>query len=180
MTDQLNLTLVTGGARSGKSTFAEQLALEMGGDQVTYIATLTAGDQEMQDRIKTHRLRRPKLWQTLEPPTTPIQAIPMVTGDVILLDCLSGWISTLLLENENLPAPDFDTLVDRSIEKLVAAIAGSNRRVIVVTNEVGSGVVPATQMGRIFRDALGRANLSIAGAADEVIEIVVGIPRQLK
>lgn len=188
------LILVLGGARSGKSTFAERLAAEIGGDGVLYVATAEANDDEMRDRVKEHRTSRPSSWPTLEAPVNLGQAIRESAGDMpaILVDC---W--TMLIANRLLAAsgPVDDPFGDPSADPFAAAIEAEileegeglaacaraiEAQVIVVSNEVGLGLVPPYELGRAYRDLLGRANQQLARHADEVHLLVAGIPMRIK
>jgi adenosylcobinamide kinase/adenosylcobinamide-phosphate guanylyltransferase len=176
------LILVLGGARSGKSTFAQQLALKLGGRQVLYVATAQAGDEEMRQRIKRHRQERPPGWRTLEAPGDVGQAILEHLGDasVILVDCLTVLVSNLLAD---VPDP-FATEVEAQVMSQVQDLANCTERVpdalIVVSNEVGLGLVPPYPLGRAYRDLLGRANQYLAHKAEEVYLLVAGIPMPVK
>jgi adenosylcobinamide kinase/adenosylcobinamide-phosphate guanylyltransferase len=170
------IVLFTGGARSGKSARAEQYAarLEL---PVLYIATAEARDDEMRERIARHQRRRPEHWQTLEAPLD-IAAIlaPLEPGSVVLLDCLSLLVSNLLLAHESDP----ESAIDRELAGIIEATRARALTLIAVTNEVGSGVVPAYPLGRSYRDLLGRANQHLAAAAAEVYLVVCNIPVELK
>lgn len=182
MTKQL--TLILGGARSGKSTYAERLAAERG-EQVLYVATAQAWDDEMTVRIANHRAQRPATWQTLEATHAVGQAIATALHtqppDVILLDCL-----TLLASNVIVALPETVTEAEATaalmaeVDALLATYAQRDTAWIIVTNEVGLGIVPAYPLGRVYRDALGRANQRIAAAADEVLFMVAGLPMVVK
>ncbi len=178
------LTLILGGARSGKSRRAQDMAAEAGGD-VLYVATAEAGDQEMKARIAQHQANRSDQWRTLEAPTDVAAAI-MGLGDdpdVVILDCI-----TLLASNVFGPDAAEDPAARRAGEEalesevadLVQACERSRSEWIIVSNEVGLGLVPANPLGRAYRDALGRANQRLAAAADEVIFMVAGIPQFVK
>jgi adenosylcobinamide kinase/adenosylcobinamide-phosphate guanylyltransferase len=170
------LVLFTGGARSGKSMSAERYAARLG-RPVAYIATAEAGDEEMRARIGQHQARRPAGWATLEAPTSPAIALAgLETGGVALLDCLSLLVSNLLLANEADPQP----AVDAEIAALLAVARRRGLTLLVVTSEVGQGVVPAYPLGRAYRDLLGRANQQVAAAAAEVYLLVCGIPLELR
>jgi adenosylcobinamide kinase/adenosylcobinamide-phosphate guanylyltransferase len=175
------LTLILGGARSGKSSYAQRLAWQHTGP-VIYIATAQALDAEMENRIENHRLDRPQGWITLEAPrgvAAVLQQQP-VKGGVILLDCLTLLVTNLLIS----AAPDEDhpdeaaalQAVEGELEQLLPAIGASPADWIVVSNEVGLGLVPPYPLGRIYRDLLGRANQKLAATADEVFWMVAGIP----
>lgn len=178
------LTFILGGARSGKSAYAEKLAREFAG-QVTYIATAQALDQEMLQRVAAHRQARPAAWVTLEIPLGVGQALlagPAVAG-LVLLDCLTLLVSNLLMQVCT-PAGELDetagsALVDEEIENLLRAVRLSEADFIIVSNEVGLGLVPPYPLGRAYRDLLGRANQRLASQADQVIFMVAGIPMKL-
>ena len=165
------LVLVLGGARSGKSRQAEAL-VESWPAPWTYIATAEAFDDEMAARIAEHRARRPEGWVTLEAP----RDLPGVLGEVppgrpVLVDCLTLWLSNLLLAERELEA---------EAERLAAALARRAGPVVLVSNEVGWGIVPETPLGRRFRDAQGRLNQRMAALADRVVLVVAGIPVAIK
>ena len=181
----VRLILVTGGARSGKSDYAERRALELGAEAVTYVATAAPGDDEMARRIARHRDGRPRGWRTVEAPRDAGAAVCAAATDVVLLDCL-----TLLASNALLSVAGRDggegaedaaqAAVVSEVDALCAAAAGRSGTLLVVTNEVGLGVVPPTPLGRWFRDALGAANRRLAAAADEVVLLVSGVPVHVK
>jgi adenosylcobinamide kinase/adenosylcobinamide-phosphate guanylyltransferase len=175
------LTFIIGGARSGKSDYAARAAEEAQG-QVLFIATAQPLDEEMRSRIAAHRLRRPESWRTLELPSDVgghLLEHPQ-DADVVVLDCMTLLISNRLLD----VAPDADhpdeeaarAILEQEIGLLLKAIDVSRSRWLVVSNEVGQGVVPAYPLGRLFRDLLGWANKQLAARADEVIWMVAGIP----
>jgi adenosylcobinamide kinase / adenosylcobinamide-phosphate guanylyltransferase len=170
------LILFTGGARSGKSRLAERYAA-LQNAPVAYIATAEAGDDEMRERIAHHRARRPPGWSTIEAPVAvgwALSALP--AGSVALLDCLSLLVTNLLLAHERDPEPP----IEHEIAALLEAARQRDLTLIVVTNEVGMGIVPAYPLGRQYRDLLGRANQRVAALADEVYLAVAGIPVELK
>ena len=181
----LVLILILGGARSGKSTFAERLASRTG-EQVIYIATAQALDEEMAQRISAHQQKRPQSWQTLEIPLNVGQRLldNPPQADVIVLDCLTLLVSNALLT----AAPDVDQPDERAaqaqvtaeIEALEAAMQSIPAAWIVVSNEVGMGLVPPYPLGRIYRDLLGWANQRLAHRADRVIFMLAGLPMRLK
>lgn len=178
------LTLILGGARSGKSTLAERLAAESG-RPVTYVATAQALDGEMAARITAHRQKRPAHWQTLELPLGVGRYLleqPPQPG-LVLLDCL-----TLLVSNALLHAAGFDeqpdeaaatALVTSEIEQLLGAIQRSPADWIVVSNEVGLGLVPPYPLGRLYRDLLGWANQQMAMKAGQTLFMVAGLAMRL-
>jgi adenosylcobinamide kinase / adenosylcobinamide-phosphate guanylyltransferase len=166
------LTLILGGARSGKSRHAEALVASAASCG-TYIATAEAGDAEMAARIAEHRARRGAFWRTVEAPLDLSAAI-LVHADPlrpILVDCLTLWISNLLCVNR---------VVEHESEKLRAALHTAGGPVVLVANEVGLGLVPETPLGRRFRDAAGRLNQDIAALAGRVVFVAAGLPLVLK
>lgn len=163
------LIFVTGGARSGKSSFALEKAIEIGGDDVTFVATAERSDDEMMDRIARHQLERPQTWRTVEAPREII--LFDVKSRVVLIDCLSLFVSNLLLDGLEEP-----TILKRIQNMLDSRI----QTLIVVSNEVGMGLVPEYPLGRQFRDVLGRANQLVARASSQAFFLVSGIPLRLK
>ncbi len=172
------LTLVLGGARAGKSTYAQRLAA--GGERVLFVATAEAGDEQMEARIRAHRESRPAEWDTLEEPLDLVGALAGIGDryDMILLDCLTLWVSNLLLRGGTAEPADVD--IPREARRLLAAYEQGTASWIVVSNEVGLGVVPPTELGRLYADELGRVNQMMAGAADHVYLMVAGLPLNLK
>jgi adenosyl cobinamide kinase/adenosyl cobinamide phosphate guanylyltransferase len=176
------LILVTGGARSGKSDFAQRLAVEWGGQDVLFVATAEPGDEEMARRIAAHRQARPSAWRTVEAPRQIGQAIRQA-GPVkaIIVDCLTLLVSNVLLSfGEEPSARQAETAVDEEIGSLLRAAREAPGSVIVVTNEVGLGIVPDNRMARLYRDLLGRANATLAREADQVYLLVSGLPVEIK
>lgn len=173
------LILFIGGARSGKSTFAEALAAKLS-DDVTYIATAQALDDEMAARIQVHRAARPAHWPTREIPRNVGAALlaDPPASPVVLLDCITLLVSNAILAvagwDENPPQEPMLAAVRDEIEALKAAIAASAATWLVVTNEVGSGVVPPYALGRAYRDGMGWANQQLADTADEAYTLVAG------
>jgi adenosylcobinamide kinase/adenosylcobinamide-phosphate guanylyltransferase len=171
------VTLVLGGARSGKSTHAERLATGtlFGGTPrpAVYIATAEAGDVEMATRIMAHRARRGAAWTTIEEPLMLAEALQAaaVHGQPVLVDCLTLWLSNLMHKEADL---------DEAADELVMALEGYASPVVFVSNEVGLGLVPETPLGRAFRDAQGRLNMRMAGRADRVILMAAGLPLTMK
>jgi len=175
------ITLILGGARSGKSAYAEELAVEIGG-RVLYVATAEIGDEEMAARIEKHRQLRPTHWQTLEAPRDvgARLAVAKPTPDAILLDCLTLLVSNIILAMEDQPEAVVEAAVQAELEALLAARAKLDAPLIVVSNEVGLGLVPPYPLGRLYRDILGRANQRLAARADKVLFMVAGLPMTLK
>jgi adenosylcobinamide kinase/adenosylcobinamide-phosphate guanylyltransferase len=176
------LILILGGARSGKSTFAQGLAGELGGERVLYVATAEAEDEEMRRRIERHRRERPAGWGTLEARRNVGQAIQEGYGDAkaVLVDCLTVLVSNRLLAFEDAFAPEVEAAVMTEVEELAACAQIVPGSFIVVSNEVGMGVVPPYPLGRAYRDLLGKANQVLARRADEVYLLVAGLPLTLK
>lgn len=175
------LTLILGGARSGKSAYAERLARECG-DDVLFVATATAGDEEMARRIAAHRAERPPAWRTLEVPRGVAGAVAAVSppAAIILLDCVTLLISNILLAHEAEGDAVLGRAVDAEIDTLLDRIATGVAHWIVVSNEVGLGLVPPYPLGRVYRDLLGRANARLAARADRAYLLVAGLPLDLK
>jgi adenosylcobinamide kinase/adenosylcobinamide-phosphate guanylyltransferase len=175
------MIFITGGARSGKSGFAEKLADESG-RRVTYIATAAPGDGEMRSRIAAHRQRRPAGWNTVEAVSGLAGAVEEALADgerMVLIDCLTVYLSNLMLQ-QGLPSDRAQQTVDKETDRLVEVCQSGNGRVIMVSNEVGMGIVPGNALARAFRDAAGRANQKLAAAAEEVYICVSGIPLKVK
>jgi adenosylcobinamide kinase/adenosylcobinamide-phosphate guanylyltransferase len=177
-----SLILITGGARSGKSRLAERLAANAG-SRVTCVATCEPLDEEMRERIQAHRERRPRHWVTVEEPLAADEAILRhgPHSDAVIVDCLGLLVSNILLRQ----APDaaYGQRCEEALEcvrRLVQAASLVPARVLVVSNEVGSGLVPDNVLGRIFRDTLGWANQIVAEAAQHVFLTVAGIPVDIK
>ena len=168
------LTLILGGARSGKSDFAQALAQKRGGDDVLFVATAQAFDDEMRTRIANHRVARPSAWKTLEAPRDVAAALRTApVARVVLIDCVTLWASNFLLANEN--ATDWCELDD-----LIEWYRESSCELIIVSNEVGMGIVPDNALARAYRDLLGRANKKLAEKADQVLLLVAGLAIDLK
>lgn len=178
------LILVLGGARSGKSSYAEKLAGELSeGCGVLYVATAQAWDDEMRARIAKHRDDRPASWRTVEAPRDAgaAAAFALAGEPVVLLDCM-----TLLTSNAILALPEGATAREAEAAALAETVAileafsASAASWIVVSNEVGLGIVPAYPLGRLYRDALGRANQRLAAESDQVVLMVAGLPMKVK
>lgn len=170
--DPARLTLLLGGARSGKSRFGEELVLEAArGSGAIYIATAEALDDEMRQRIAMHAARRGSAWRTIEAPRELASVLGACGAQPVLVDCLTLWLSNLMLADQD---------VDGNIEALLAVIGMRTSPTVLISNEVGSGIVPETALGRCFRDEQGRLNQRIAAAADCVALMVAGLPLRLK
>ena len=169
------LILITGGCRSGKSRYAVDLAKELN-KQTVYIATMVFKDVEMEERIKAHKKARPAEWQTVEEGKNIDTILINLRGlcEVVILDCLTMMTSNLLLELND------EKKVIQRIESLLKVINDSDMTIVVVTNEVGGGIVPYNKLGRIFRDLTGCVNQLFAQAADEVYLMVTGIGLKIK
>lgn len=174
------LTLLLGGARSGKSTLAEKLASQRG-EKVLYVATAIPFDDEMKFRIRNHKKQRPDTWKTVESPTGIGEAVQdkIQSTDIVLLDCLTLMVNNLFMEFSGDPDhPDevqFSDALDREINGILAAIESTEADWIIVSNEVGLGLVPPYPLGRAYRDLLGRANQRLAACAEEVFLMVAGM-----
>ncbi len=173
----MSVIFITGGARSGKSSFALRLAQNIGG-KVTFIATAQAGDAEMLKRIQIHRQDRPEDWATIEEPFDVASAIDSVKGnDVVIVDCITLLISNLLCSTEDF---DDNLWIIKEIERLIRSAKEFIGTVIIISNEVGMGIVPENRLAREFRDIAGRANQIIASYADQVYVCFSGIPVLIK
>ena len=172
------LTFIIGGARAGKSSYAERLARDS--ERVLFVATAEAKDDDMRARIANHRANRPDHWDTLEEPLHLVEALPPLLSryDTILLDCLNLWVSNLMLQDS--PAGDAPVDVQAETRRLLDCYRAGDASWIVVSNEVGLGLVPTTPLGRAFRDQLGWANQIFAAAADDVYFMAAGLPLNLK
>ena len=174
------LTLLLGGARSGKSTLAEKLASQRS-KRVLYVATAVPFDDEMELRIKNHREKRSLTWKTLESPTGICRAVQqeLSTVDVVLLDCVTLLVNNLFIITSGDPDNPNDKLfsdaVEQEINEIVMMINSSPANWIIVTNEVGLGLVPPYPLGRVYRDLLGWANQQLAHEAKEVYLMVAGL-----
>jgi adenosylcobinamide kinase / adenosylcobinamide-phosphate guanylyltransferase len=164
------LSVITGGARSGKSGFAERL-IRCGPQPLTYIATAQAWDGEMRDRIARHRTDRRAGWTTVEAPLDLAGALGAVAAGSILVDCTTLWLSNHLLAENDL---------EDQCAHLLAALAACAVPVVVVTNEVGWGIVPDNALARRFRDAQGRLNQQLAAQAGLAVAVIAGLPLVLK
>lgn len=175
-------TLITGGARSGKSRLAQELARKAGGP-VLFVATAEAGDEEMKRRIEAHRKNRPTDWTTIE---VTIHIGRNITRNIsqakaVIIDCVTLLINNIFQQHQG--ATDdliLEKAVEAEIKELIKCVERSKARFIIVTNEVGLGIVPSDGVSRLYRDLLGKANQMLAEYADEVILMVAGIPITVK
>jgi adenosylcobinamide kinase/adenosylcobinamide-phosphate guanylyltransferase len=171
---------ITGGARSGKSTFAEKLSLGFG-TQLGYLATAQTLDGEMAERVMRHRERRGTQWSTIEEPVYLAEALARCDGQyqAILVDCLTLWLSNLLFKYEE-SGDNIEERISEDLQNLKSTLQGMVTPVLLVSNEVGMGIVPDNKLSRLFRDIAGTANQTLAAAADEVHVVISGIPLKLK
>jgi adenosylcobinamide kinase / adenosylcobinamide-phosphate guanylyltransferase len=177
------LILILGGARSGKSDFAQKLARELGGEQVLFVATAEPGDDEMRRRISAHQQARPAGWRTLEAPEDAGEAILQAGSSerVVLVDCLTLLVSNAVLRlGEPSQVRQAEAAALEEVEGLVRAHGLGSATTIVVSNEVGLGIVPDNALARSYRDALGRANQALAARCDKVYWLVAGLPVEIK
>lgn len=176
--------LILGGARSGKSRFAETLA-DRSGEPVTVIATAQALDEEMAARIRRHRADRPRHWKTVESPVALAETLAReaACGRHVIVDCLTLWLLNVMAGAEELPSPpDAALLADfqaqrRALLEVLPALPGT---VLLIANEVGLGLVPETALGRLFRDEAGRLNQALAAICPRVSFVAAGLPLELK
>jgi adenosylcobinamide kinase/adenosylcobinamide-phosphate guanylyltransferase len=176
----LKTTLIIGGARSGKSRLALEMA-RAGGGEVLFVATAEAGDDEMVRRIETHRRSRPQHWRTLEVTTGTGERISASIGQAgtVVIDCITLLVNNVF-EQHKADEATLEKAVEAEISGLIECIERSEARFIIVTNEVGLGIIPADRVSRLYRDLLGRANQLLAARADEVLLMVAGIPVKIK
>lgn len=176
---RLKSILVIGGARSGKSRFAKELALKLG-EPVLFVATAVAGDDEMRRRIEEHQKERPAAWSTLEVTTHIGNQIEQRIGEakVVIVDCITLLVSNIFDSHQT--AEQIEKRVIMEIGELIKCIDRLDTSFIIVTNEVGMGLVPANEVGRLYRDLLGRTNQMLAQAVDEVYLMVAGLPLRIK
>jgi len=178
--------LIIGGARSGKSRFAQELALKLG-EPVLFVATAVAGDEEMRHRIEEHQRARPTAWSTLEVTTHIGNEILQKIGraQVVIIDCITLLVNNIFSQygsqtGEQIDAPRIEKKLTAEINELVECINRVDASFIIVTNEVGQGLVPANRVGRLYRDFLGRANQILAQQADKIYLMVAGLPVPIK
>ncbi len=171
--------LILGGARSGKSSFAQQMAGKLG-RRVLFVATGEPLDDEMKARISEHKRSRPGEWRTIETPRNVTEQIKkhVFDADVVLIDCLTLLVSNLLSTDSDHVKTEGEVLIQ--IENLVTLLKQLNLSWIIVSNEVGMGIVPETRLGRIYRDILGKVNQLVAIQATEVYFMISGIPVKIK
>ncbi len=162
------ITLVLGGARSGKSAYAEKIIEDLGGG--IYLATSRVWDAEMAERVQIHQARRNDLWRTIEEPVA-IHDIIANTDKPMLVDCLTLWLSNLM---------EMEADIDQETEQLCRALKMAKQDVILVSNEVGLGIVPDNALARKFRDLAGKINQTVAQTADRVIFVAAGLPLTMK
>jgi adenosylcobinamide kinase/adenosylcobinamide-phosphate guanylyltransferase len=170
------IIFVTGGARSGKSDFVQELAEKLEGKRL-FIATAEALDDEMKERIRKHQEKRGDRWNTIEEPLDLGNAIRSVSNSyrTILVDCLTVWLSNLLMEYK-----DEDEIISEMMDDFFTSMDDFEETIIVVSNEVGLGIVPDNEMARIYRDKLGFLNQRMAKRADHVYVLISGIPVKIK
>ena len=175
MKDSRLTMLVTGGCRSGKSLHAERVA-ESCGARCVYVATAQVWDDEMADRVSAHRARRGDVWTTVEEPLDMVEVLRAHGGrcDAVLIDCVTLWLTNLMLADLS------DADIFRRVHDLIRAIRQCPASVILVTNEVGWGIVPENRMARRFRDLAGKGNAILAESVDNVVLCVAGIPMGVK
>jgi len=167
---------IIGGCRSGKSRHALETAEGLAEDQKIFMATCIPHDEEMQQRVRRHQAERNRSWQTIETPVHLPRAIEENSrrAGVLLVDCLTLWISNLLMESDD------GTNVQEQIQGLKNAIQSAGCPVVLVSNEVGGGIVPENRLARLFRDLVGSANQAVAETANRVVWMVAGIPVRIK
>jgi len=182
----MKIILITGGAGSGKSRFAQELALKLGGP-VLFVATAEAGDEEMRQRIEQHKRARSAAWSTLEATSHLGSQIVEKIGkaQVVIVDCVTLLVNNIFSQysdqsGERIDAPLIEQGLIAEVGELIECIGRLDVSFIIVTNEVGLGLVPANRMGRLYRDLLAKANQMLAQAADDVYLMVAGLPLQIK
>jgi adenosylcobinamide kinase/adenosylcobinamide-phosphate guanylyltransferase len=178
----LKSILILGGARSGKSRLAVEMARQRGGD-VFFVATAEARDAEMKRRIKAHREARPSSWKTMEATTHLGAQIARNIGNArtVIVDCVTLLVNNIFEQyDETTDASKLEKAVEAEIKELLDCMAHSKALYIIVSNEVGLGIIPADNVSRLYRDLLGRANQALAARADEVYLLVAGIPIAIK
>jgi len=182
MANSNHLTLILGGARSGKSSYAQSLAEETG-RSVTFLATAQALDDEMAARIHKHRAERPPNWETLEIPLGVSSHVEQIKTEIVILDCMTLLVTNLLMQfvkDDLVDEMSFKQALQKEVDELITEIRTGKQDWIIISNELGLGLVPPYQMGRVYRDWLGWANQQLARAADTVIFMMAGIPTVIK
>lgn len=183
-----NIILVTGGARSGKSSFAESLCIEQN-NKTAYIATSVAFDDEMKNRVKKHQESRPKNWKTYEIYKDIYSIVEELNKnhDTVIMDCVTLMVNNLMfthgIEVDEATSEELNELenyIREQITKLLEAVKKTNLYFVIVTNEIGMGIVPENKLSRIYGDFVGRANQLIASYSNEVYFVVSGIPMKVK
>ena len=178
----MKVTLVTGGARSGKSTYAQEMAMKVG-VSVLFVATAEAGDEDMRKRIEEHRKSRPADWVTLEATSHIGSRISENIGKarLVIVDCITLLVNNIFMRYDETTDTDIaEKGVMTEIDELIDCMDRTEADFIVVTNETGLGIVPADRISRLYRDILGRVNQRLAQRADEVYMLIAGIPMPLK
>ena len=167
---------VLGGCRSGKSSYALETAQKFSGNKKVFIATCVPRDDEMQLRVARHQQERSRHWHTVEAPLHLSEAIVEAGGkaSVLIVDCLTLWVNNLLMENY-----DSEQILDQ-VQSLTRAVSSATGPVILVSNEVGTGIVPDNKLARLYRDLVGSTNQAVAACADQVVWTVAGIPVTIK
>jgi adenosylcobinamide kinase/adenosylcobinamide-phosphate guanylyltransferase len=168
--------LILGGCRSGKSRHALDLSLSIAGDNKVFIATCVPRDDEMHSRVADHQQERGEVWKTVEAPLLLAEAILQnaKSGSVVLVDCLTLWINNLMMENEDIQ------YADEKIVEFINAVQTVEGPVVLVSNEVGTGIVPENKLARAYRDLVGSVNQAVARVVDRVDMVVAGIPVAIK
>ena len=182
MSTKSNITLILGGVRSGKSSYAQSMAGESG-KSVTFLATAQALDEEIFTRIQKHRAERLSDWDTLEVPCDIAPHVSQIKSDVVILDCITLLLTNLLMQfvkDDLVDEAPYMLAVQKEIDELIVRIRERDQDWLIVSNEVGLGLVPPYQMGRVYRDAIGWANQQLAREAEKVIFMVAGIPTTVK
>jgi len=170
------IMFIIGGCRSGKSTYALQTAEKVPAQRKIYIATCVPQDDEMKQRVAMHQTARSKSWTTVEEPLRLPEAIVQNSrrADVIVIDCLTLWVNNLLMETDD------EKQIEETISQLIDTLDKATGQIVIVSNEVGAGIVPENRLARQYRDIMGLANQAVAKTADKVIWMVAGIPVTVK
>lgn len=169
--------LITGGCRSGKSSFAQKLAEAEADAELSFIATADPFDEEMKYRVKKHQAERsPARWKTTEAPYQLCEALQSNSAKIMIVDCLTVWLGNLFYKEEITS----ENQISELLEKLWTSIPKNAKKIIFVSNEIGLGLVPEEKSSRLFRDALGRLNQLLAQRADQVIFMISGLPLIIK